>query len=119
VTKKILVIDDEPDLRLLVRLILESDGYEIVEAASGEEGLELIPGERPRLVLLDIRLPGIDGWEVLERMREDHSGDIPVIIMSAHSSPRTLERAKEQGTQGYLVKPFKEAELLRYAREFA
>jgi CheY-like chemotaxis protein len=118
-TKKILVIDDEPDLRLLVRLILESEGYEIVEAASGEEGLQLIPDEQPRLVLLDIRLPGIDGWEVLERMRTDHAGDIPVIIMSAHSSPRTLERAKEQGTQGYLVKPFKEADLLRYAQQFA
>ncbi|MGH2694276.1 MAG: response regulator [Actinomycetota bacterium] len=117
-TKKILVIDDEPDLRLLVRLILESAGYEIVEAATGEEGLDLMTDERPRLVLLDIRLPGIDGWEVLERMRVDHGGDIPVIIMSAHSSPRTLEKAKEHGTQGYLVKPFKEAELLRYARQF-
>lgn len=116
-TKKILVIDDEPDLRLLVRIILESAGYEIVEATSGEEGLDRITDERPGLVLLDIRLPGIDGWEVLERMRADHSGDIPVVIMSAHSSPRTLEKAKEQGTQGYLVKPFKEADLLRYARE--
>ncbi len=70
-------------------------------------------------VLLDLRLPGIDGWEFLRRLRErpDHLST-PVVIMSAHSSPRTLKRAAEANTQGYLIKPFSEADLLRVADEF-
>jgi CheY-like chemotaxis protein len=116
---EILVVDDEADLRLVVRLMLEMAGYEVEEAATGEEGLVKVEQQRPCLVLLDIRLPGIDGLEVLRRVRSDDDlGDVRVVMMSAHTSPETLEAAREEGSDGYLVKPFKEDDLLRTADEF-
>lgn len=115
----VLVIDDEDDIRLLTKLILEGKGYRVVEAPSAEDGLVALETEQISWVLLDLRLPGIDGWEFLKRLRElpDHTST-PVVIMSAHSSPRTLRKAEQSGTHGYLIKPFTEADLLRLADDF-
>lgn len=115
----VLVVDDEDDIRLLTKLILESRGNRVVESATAEEALASLAEEKVDWVLLDLRLPGIDGWEFLRRFRElpDHTST-PVVIMSAHSSPRTLKRAAAENTQGYLIKPFKEADLQRIADEF-
>jgi CheY-like chemotaxis protein len=110
-----LVVDDEPDIRMLTRMMLEGAGHEVIEAETGERCVELLEsGETPGLILLDIRLPGMDGWEVLERVSSRTVDPIPVVMMSAHSSEGTLARAAKEGSVGYLVKPFKEAELLRY-----
>lgn len=115
----VLVVDDEDDIRLLTKLILEGRGNQVVEAATAEEGLASLDNEQVDWVLLDLRLPGIDGWEFLRRLREDPQySSTPVVIMSAHSSPRTLKRAAEENTQGYLIKPFTEADLKRIAEEF-
>lgn len=115
----VLVVDDEDDIRLLTKLILEGKGNRVVEAPTAEDGLASLGKEDVDWVLLDLRLPGIDGWEFLERLRQlpEHAST-PVVIMSAHASPRTLTRAEKSGTAGYLTKPFSEADLLRFADEF-
>ena len=110
----VLVVDDEPDIRMLTRMMLEGAGHEVIEAPTGEKALEILETETPNLILLDIRLPGIDGWKVLKRVQERTVNPVPVVMMSAHSSEGTLARAANEGSVGYLVKPFKEAELLRY-----
>ena len=112
--RRVLVVDDEPDIRMLTRMMLEGAGHEVIEADSGERCLEIVENETPDLILLDIRLPGIDGWGVLERVTNRTVRRIPVVMMSAHSSEGTLARAAKAGSVGYLIKPFKEAELLRY-----
>jgi CheY-like chemotaxis protein len=113
VSHTILVVDDEEDIRFLTRQMLRLNGYEVLEAPSGEEALDILKGATPDLMLLDIRMKGIDGFEVLNRVRlsPNHSR-LPIVMMSAHSSPSTLERAAKEGSSRYLIKPFKERELL-------
>ncbi|MDQ3955032.1 MAG: response regulator [Actinomycetota bacterium] len=114
----VLIVDDEPDIRMLTRLSLETEAHEVVEASTGEHALELAGSSAFDLVLLDIRLPGIDGWDVLKSLRTDHGPDeLPIVIMSAHSSESTLIRAREEGCNDYIVKPFKVDDLLRIVRE--
>lgn len=114
----VLIVDDEPDIRMLTRLSLEGDAHEVVEAATGEKALELAGSSDFDLVLLDIRLPGIDGWDVLRSLRADHGPDeLPIVIMSAHSSESTLIRARQEGSNDYIVKPFKVDHLLRVVAE--
>lgn len=114
----ILIVDDEPDIRMLTRLSLEAEAHEVVEASTGEQALELAGSSTFDLVLLDIRLPGIDGWDVLRSLRATHTSDeLPIVIMSAHSSESTLIRAREEGCNDYIVKPFKIDDLLGIVRE--
>ncbi len=109
--RKVLVIDDEPDILLTVRLSLELEGYEVIEAATGEEGLVLIREERPDVVLLDLRLPGLDGFAVLERL-PDEEADVPIIVISAHAAGATIDRAFDLGCRDFLTKPFTPDELV-------
>lgn len=110
---KILVVDDEQDIRLLARFILKPAGYEVAEAGDGAECLQKIEQEDPALLLLDIRMPQMDGWQVLERVKADERFKaLPVVMMSAHSSGHTLAAAQDAGCDGYVIKPFKERELL-------
>lgn len=119
-TGTILVIDDEPDLRLLARIALEQGGYRVLEAGTGEDGLALIESSQPDLVLLDLRLPGMQGWEVLDRLRKSERWrDLPVVVVSAHASGHTLKEAKDQGSDDYLVKPFQRERLLAIAAKYA
>ena len=108
----VLVVDDEPDVRLLARLVLTTGGHEVLEAASGEEALaSLATGPRPDAVLLDIRMPGIDGWEVLRRLRADPDLEaLPVVIFTAHLSAR--DEAPAASYSHFLTKPFEPDELL-------
>ncbi len=115
----VLVVDDEPDIRLLVRLMLETAGHEVTEAATGEAALAAVAERRPDLLLLDIRLPGMDGWEVLRKLRAEDDDRLPIVIMSAHSSELTLERASRLGSDDYLIKPFSQEEILRIVERFA
>jgi DNA-binding response OmpR family regulator len=109
-TRRVLVVDDEPDIRLLVRFALEADGFDVTEVSSGEEALESISLDRPDVVLLDIKLPGMDGWQVVTQLR--NSGDpIPVIMLSAHASDMTSSQAMEAGCRAYIAKPFSPTEL--------
>jgi CheY-like chemotaxis protein len=110
----ILVVDDMEDIRFLCRLVLEGAGHEVLEAASAEQALELLETARPDGMLLDIRLPGMDGWDVLRivRTREELS-QTRVIICSAHASLSERGRAHEEGAAGFLIKPFPMKDLVR------
>lgn len=111
--RRVMVVDDEPDILLMVRLILELEGDDVVEATTGEDAVAVLESEDPEVLLLDIRLPGIDGWEVLSQLRQSGRLErMPVIMVSAHSTPSTSERAISEGCSGYLTKPFDSEELL-------
>jgi two-component system, cell cycle response regulator DivK len=111
--KKILIVEDVAMNRDLLVQLLE-DQYELVEAADGREGLELVARERPDLVLLDISLPEIDGWEVARRIRADATlAQIPIIACTAHAMAGDADRAYAVGCSGYLAKPIDEDELWR------
>jgi len=110
----ILIVDDMEDIRYLCRLVLEGAGHEITEAASAEDALEILEDTRPDAILLDLRLPGMDGWDVLRILaaRDDLPG-IKVIVCSAHASESEQLRAQAQGASGFLDKPFQMKELVR------
>lgn len=111
-TRRVLIVDDEPDLRLLVRLGLTRAGYDVIEADNGQEALDLLEHERPDAVLLDLRMPLVDGWEVLERLRSEGVLDnLKVIAVSAHASTGSMSRALELGAVAYLKKPFRVQDL--------
>lgn len=110
---KILVIDDETDVRMILRLELEAEGYDVVEASSAAQGLTLVHQEQPDVVLLDLRMPGLDGWDVLRILHErDELPGLPVVVLSAHASDDSVARALEIGAAAYVRKPFRFDELL-------
>ncbi len=102
---RVLIVDDEPSIRLLARVNLEADGMEVLEAGDGRSGVELALAERPDVILLDVVMPGIDGLGVAERLRaDDRTRDIPLVFMSGLD-----ELAAEHGDA--LIKPFDPLEL--------
>lgn len=103
----ILVVDDNRTNRDLLRELLEPAGYKVLEAADGESGLKLAHGKRPDCVLLDIRMPGLDGFAVLDRLKEDPvTREIPVFVLTATANQvGDVRRALEAGATGYLLKP--------------
>jgi len=105
---RILIVDDEDDMRYLVRQVLEKAGHVVAEACNGEECFEKVRGFSPDLVLLDIMMPGLDGWEVLGRLQEDPElRSIPVIMFTVKPlTPATLRERELQGLVNYIVKPF-------------
>lgn len=113
-TKTVLIVDDEPDIVLTVRLTLEIEGFRVLSASSGETALELLQNEEPDVVLLDLRLPGIDGFAVLERLP---STKAPVIVLSAHASGATIDRAFSMGCRDFVTKPFHPEDLVTKVNE--
>ena len=112
----VLVVDDDPQVREVVRLNLEMEGYSVREAASAEEALEAIEGSAPELVLLDVVMPGIDGWQMLQRMQERH-GSIPVIMFSGKVDEAAASDAEERGARGFIGKPFDPQQLIERAKQ--
>jgi CheY-like chemotaxis protein len=110
--KKILVVEDVDFNRDLVVQLLE-DKYHVIEAVNGQEGLELAERERPELILMDLSLPVIDGWEATRRLKaNDDLRSIPVIALTAHAMKGDEEKALAAGCDDYLVKPLDEDELM-------
>ena len=106
-TRRVLVIDDEHAIRMLCRVNLSASGIEVLEAEDGETGLELARRERPDLVLLDVMMPGLDGWSVARELAaNDDTRDIPVVFLTARAEPADLRRGEQLGGAGYVVKPF-------------
>lgn len=105
----ILVVDDEPPIVRLVRAKLQADGYGVISADRGEAALKLLEDERPDLVILDVMMPGLDGFETLHRIRTESR--LPVIMLTAKSSDRDKIRGLEHGADDYLAKPFNPDEL--------
>ncbi len=108
--QRILVIDDEPDIRRTLKMTLEYEGYEVLTAGSGTEGLECVRTERPDAVLLDIKMPGLDGLEVLEKLRAQGS-DAEVLIISGHGDISDAVRATKLGAFDFLEKPLEQERL--------
>ena len=107
----VLVVDDEPDILLLHRLNLEAAGHTVVLAADGMTALDRIAEQRPDCVVLDVMMPVLDGWGVLERLR-GVVGAPPVLVVSAKSSSSDIGRARELGAADFLAKPFDGDELV-------
>lgn len=104
---RVLVVDDEPAIRALCRVNLQVAGLEVVEAVDGAEALALAARELPDIVLLDVMMPRLDGWEVARRLRsEETTREIPVVFLSARTAPEDRRRGYEAGAVGYVAKPF-------------
>lgn len=114
----VLVVDDEPQARSMMRLILVRAGYEVLEAKDGYEALEAVHQRLPDLMILDIMMPGIDGFAVCEKLRADgKTADLPVIVLSAKTDADSIKRGFEVGATKYLTKPVSPDELTRHVRE--
>ena len=107
---RLLVVEDDPDIALALRLLLQRAGHQVAHAKDGRAGLRDAFNERPELVILDIGLPGMDGWQVLERLRD--ISDVPVLLLTAHGQESDKVRGLRGGADDYLTKPFTNAELL-------
>jgi DNA-binding response OmpR family regulator len=119
-SKKILIVDDEKLILISTKIVLESVGYEVLTAITGEEGIEICRRESPALVLLDIMMPGIDGWETLSRLKSTpETQAIPVIIFTAREHSRGKQLAREMGAADYFPKPFEPDELISIVEEYA
>lgn len=101
--KKVLVVDDEPDFLEMLRLRLKSDNCNVVTAANGKEALEKIETEKPDVVLLDIMMPGMDGLDVLKRIRKKHK-DLPVFMITAFSNQERFKIANNFNASGFIIK---------------
>lgn len=112
--RKVLIVDDDRSLRLLVRATLGDEEYEILEAATGKEALEIARRELPELLLLDIMMPTIDGLTVCEQLKSDPATtNINVVMLTAVRRPEDIERSKAVGADEYFTKPFSPLELLQ------
>jgi two-component system alkaline phosphatase synthesis response regulator PhoP len=115
---KTLIIDDEAPIRLLCRVNLEAEGIEVIEAAEGQSGLELARKERPDAILLDVMMPGMDGWNVAERLLADEATEaIPIIFLTARADLRDRVRGLDVGGLDYVTKPFNPVDLAALVRD--
>jgi DNA-binding response OmpR family regulator len=108
--RRILVVDDDPDIRGLVRELLDRRGFTVTEARDGQEALRAFFSERPDLVVLDVAMPVLDGWKTLERIRE--LSDVPVVMLTAKADELEKTRGLRAGADDYVTKPFGRQELL-------
>jgi DNA-binding response OmpR family regulator len=114
----VLVIDDEAPIRLLCRVNLEAEGMDVIEAADGPTGLEQARAQTPDVVLLDVMMPGLDGWRVAEHLLEDdRTAEIPIIFLTARAEFRDRARGLDIGGVDYVTKPFNPLELAPLVRE--
>jgi len=108
----VLVIDDEPPIRLLCRVNLEAEQMEVLEASDGPTGLEKARNEEPDVILLDVMMPGLDGWQVAEALLDDRrTSSIPIIFLTARAEVRDRVRGLDLGGIDYVTKPFNPREL--------
>jgi len=114
----ILLVDDDAGLREVVRVNLELEGYSVREAGSADEGLAAIEDARPDLILLDVMMPQVDGWEMLRRIQERHGvGAIPVVMFSGKVDEASEAAAQERGAKGFVGKPFDLDQLIAQTKQ--
>jgi two-component system KDP operon response regulator KdpE len=114
ISAKILIVDDEPQIRRVLRTTLTSQGYTVAEARTGDEALEHIRSERPDLILLDVNMPGISGLETCREIRA--SSDIPIIMLTVRGTEKDKVQALDAGADDYVTKPFGSEELMARIR---
>ena len=118
-TKRILVVEDTEDNRQIIRDLLTSVGYEIIEAEDGETGVAMAGQHRPDLILMDIQLPTLDGYEATRRIKADPAlAQIPVIAVTSYALSGDEAKTRAAGCDGYVAKPFSPRQLLAKVREF-
>lgn len=118
-SKRILVVEDHEDNRQILRDLLGSVGYEMIEAWDGEAALEKAPAEKPDLILMDIQLPGIDGYETTRRIKADPvTAATPIIVVTSYALSGDEEKARAAGCDAYIAKPYSPRQLLAKIREF-
>jgi len=116
VKRRVLVVEDEKDIRDLVRFHLNEEGYDVIEAESGEDALRRVETDRPGLVVLDLMLPGVDGLEVCRRLRAGSGTPLPVIMLTAKAAELDRVLGLEIGADDYMTKPFSPRELVARVR---
>ncbi len=113
-----LVVDDEPQARSMMRLILVRAGFDVLEAKDGYEALDEVQRQLPDLMILDIMMPGIDGFTVCERLRaEERTTNLPIIVLSAKTDADSMKRGMEVGATMYLTKPVSPDDLTRHVQD--
>ena len=118
-TKRILIIEDQEDNRAILRDLLTGAGFELIEAVDGEEGVKLAQSEQPDLILMDIQLPVIDGYEATRQIRAIVDlKSIPIIAVTSYALSGDEAKARAAGCNGYVAKPFSPRQLLAKVREF-
>ena len=118
-SRRILLIEDHEDNRRIVRDLLTPAGYEVIEALTGEEGVAMAGTHRPDLILMDIQLPGLDGYEATRRIKADPAlRPIPIIAVTSYALSGDDVKAREAGCDAYVTKPFSPRALLARMREF-
>jgi len=116
--QKILIVDDEPSIIVALQFLMEQNGYETMIAFSGVEAMELIASDRPDLILLDIMLPVIDGFEVCQRVRENLEWrDIRIVMLTALGNEANIAKGLALGADAYITKPFSNTEVVAKVRE--
>src|SRR6266700_8105059 len=118
-SKRILVIEDTEDNRQIIRDLLSSVGYELIEAMDGAEGVAMAQSQHPDLILMDIQLPVIDGYEATRRIKADAATQhIPIVAVTSYALVGDEAKTREAGCDGYVAKPFSPRHLLEKVREF-
>jgi len=116
--KKVLIVDDEPGIIVALQFLMEQNGYATMVAFSGEEAMEAVARHRPNLILLDIMLPVVDGFEVCQRVRENPEwNDIRIVLVTALGSEANVTKGLDLGADAYITKPFSNADLVAKVRE--
>lgn len=114
---RILVIDDDQAMTEMLRLVLEPNAFEVHEAHSGQEGIEAARHMNPEVVVLDLLMPGMDGWEVCKEIRS--FSQVPILVLSAISKPGIVARALDEGADDYLLKPMPSSVLIAHLKRLA
>jgi excisionase family DNA binding protein len=114
---RILIVDDDAGTRAFVRASLEVEGFDVTEAESAKVGLAVVEEETPDLILLDVMMPQMDGWEMLRRVQERHGGAIPVVMFSGKVDESSAGEAEERGASGFIGKPFDPQQLVDRAKQ--
>lgn len=118
-TQRILVIEDQEDNRIILRDLLTSVGFEVIEALNGQEGVDMAGTQQPDLILMDIQLPVLDGYEATRRIKGDPAlASIPIIAVTSYALSGDESKAKAAGCDAYVTKPFSPRLLLEKIREF-
>ncbi|MDQ4065637.1 MAG: response regulator [Actinomycetota bacterium] len=111
--KRILIADDDPVILRLIQVNLELEGYEVLTANNGEEAVTKAMADHPDLVILDIMMPRLDGYQTCERLKEsEDTRDIPIVFLSAKAQQTDIDKGRSYGVEDYLTKPFDPSELL-------
>lgn len=114
---RVLLVDDEPDILFTASLALRLAGFDVLQEGGGRAALARLQTDLPDAIVLDLRMPELDGWQVLERLQGDHElRKLPVLVLSAHASGHAEERARSSGAAAYITKPFDPEHLVREVR---